>query len=112
MGMLASNSETLSTILQWFCGGADHHYHRLYSCMGHDTLWVALTIVLDLAVAIGYAMIAYHWWRNQRNFPNTPARQAHNVPAASTTTKPRATRPPPRGLRAPAASRTSASWPR
>jgi signal transduction histidine kinase len=62
------------TILHWFTGG-DNQYMRLYSCMRQDTFWVALTITLDFSIAIGYAIIAWHWWRNQRNLPDIPAKR-------------------------------------
>jgi len=34
--------------------------------MNHDTTWVIITVALDLAVALGYSLIALHWWRQQR----------------------------------------------
>ena len=54
-----------SGILDWFSGG-DRPYMSLYHCMNRDVPWVALTVVLDLAVASGYALIALHWWRQQQ----------------------------------------------
>lgn len=68
--------DNLKAFFQWFAGGSDHHYHRLFNCMGHDTFWAVTTVVLDLTVAAGYAVIAYHWWDNQRRSPNTPAKAA------------------------------------
>lgn len=49
---------------------------QLYHCMSHDTLWVTLTIILDVAVAAGYGVITTHWWKNQRMLPVSPARTA------------------------------------
>jgi len=49
---------------------------KLFHCMGHDTFWVTLTVVLDLTVAIGYGLISIHWWTNQRTLPPSPARNA------------------------------------
>jgi signal transduction histidine kinase len=48
----------------------------LFHCMSHDTLWVAITVTLDLLVATGYGVITLHWWRNQRTLPPSPARSA------------------------------------
>ena len=63
------------TLLRWFSGGANQ-YHTLYHCMRQDKFWVVLTVALDLAVGAGYALIAMHWWQNQRNLPPTPAKRA------------------------------------
>jgi signal transduction histidine kinase len=62
-------------VLQWFAGGATP-YRTLFHCMRHDLPWIALTVVLDLAVATGYCLIALHWWRNQRGVPPSPAQRA------------------------------------
>lgn len=67
----------LSRITQWFAGG-DRPYMRLSDCMAGDTFWIALTIALDVAVAVGYALIALHWSRNSRTLPAIPARAALN----------------------------------
>jgi signal transduction histidine kinase len=61
-------------ILRWFSGG-ENQYMRLYGCMKHDNFWVGLTVTLDLSVAVGYAIIALHWWRNQRSLPDVPAKR-------------------------------------
>jgi signal transduction histidine kinase len=63
------------SILDW-CAGGDPGYCTLMSCMKHDTFWISLTVFLDFAVTIGYAVIAYHWWKNERNLPMSPARKA------------------------------------
>ena len=63
------------TFLRWFSGGQTQ-YHTLYHCMMGDQFWIALTVLLDAAVAGGYAVIAIHWWKNQRNLPKSPARKA------------------------------------
>ena len=70
--MLANVSE----VLQWFAGGSEHPYHKLQQCLMGDTPWVTLTVVLDLAVALGYVYIAYHWWSNSRLLKPTPAKRA------------------------------------
>jgi signal transduction histidine kinase len=44
--------------------------------MKHDYFWITLTVVLDLSVAAGYVLIALHWWRNQKNLPDIPAKRA------------------------------------
>jgi signal transduction histidine kinase len=64
----------LLQLIHWFSGG-DHQYMRLYACMKRDNFWVGLTIALDLSIAVGYAIIALHWWRNQRNLPDVPAKR-------------------------------------
>lgn len=61
---------------QWFAGGSDHPYHTLFHCMMGDRFWAFLTVGLDVTIAAGYAMIAWHWWKNQRISPNTPAKKA------------------------------------
>jgi len=66
----------LSSVLDWFTGGVDHPYMRLTHCMNHDSLWIAITVGLDLAIGAGYAIIAMHWWQNARNLPDVPARRA------------------------------------
>ena len=64
----------LGGILDWFAG--DGRYMTLYHCMGHDHFWIAVTVVLDLAVAAGYVLIAHHWWKNERTLPPIPAKRA------------------------------------
>ncbi|MEX0776490.1 MAG: HAMP domain-containing sensor histidine kinase [Phycisphaeraceae bacterium] len=64
----------ISDVLNWFAGNG--RYMTLWHCMGHDTFWVALTIGLDLSVATGYALIAVHWWQNQKQLPPSPASKA------------------------------------
>jgi signal transduction histidine kinase len=66
---------TLQAFFGWFSGGANQ-YHRLSMCMQHDTFWIAVTVTLDLLVAIGYVIIAYHWSRNERALPQSLARTA------------------------------------
>src|SRR5580658_1297515 len=58
----------------WLSGG-ENQYMRLYGCMKHDVFWISLTIALDFSIAIGYVVIAWHWWRNQRNLPDVPAKR-------------------------------------
>jgi signal transduction histidine kinase len=60
--------------LDWFAG--DGKYMTLVHCMGHDWPWIILTVALDLGVAAGYVVIAYHWWTNQRQVADSPARVA------------------------------------
>jgi hypothetical protein len=62
-------------LLDWFAG--DGLYMRLTHCMGHDYPWIATTVLLDLAVATGYGLIAWHWWTNQKHLPDgAPAKKA------------------------------------
>src|SRR5512133_2685181 len=64
----------LASILSWFAGNG--HYMRLTECMMEDWFWIYLTVSLDLAVALCYAGIAYHWWTNQKQISDSPARIA------------------------------------
>lgn len=68
--------EWVSDFVQWFAGGSDSPYMDLYHCMNEDNLWVAITVILDLAVAAGYVLIARHWWVNQKSLHNPQARKA------------------------------------
>ncbi len=45
-------------------------------CMQRDWGWIGVTVTLDLMVAAGYGIIAYHWWHNEVTLPPSPARQA------------------------------------
>jgi signal transduction histidine kinase len=61
-------------ITNWLAGNG--RYCTLSQCMNYDTLWITLTVSLDLLIAAGYAVITYHWWSNQRALPPSPARSA------------------------------------
>src|SRR4051812_25701462 len=61
-------------LLDWFAGNG--RYQTLRHCMGNDTLWIVVTVLLDLAVAAGYVLIALHWSRNERGLPDIPAKRA------------------------------------
>ena len=65
----------LGDVLRWFSGGSDG-YMSLTHCMRGDTFWMALTITLDIAVALGYVLIARHWWENERSLPASQAKLA------------------------------------
>lgn len=62
-------------LLNWFAGGASP-YMTLVHCMNHDTLWIAVTVALDLLIAMGYAIIALHWWKHETLLPDSPAKTA------------------------------------
>jgi hypothetical protein len=64
----------LGFLWDWFAGGG--RYMDLACCMGYDYLWIGITVALDAAVAGGYALIALHWWKNQRHLPDSPAKRA------------------------------------
>ena len=65
----------LVAILDWFTGG-ERQYMNLIHCMNHDTLWIGITVTLDIAVAAGYLLIAKHWATNARRLDkNHPAYQ-------------------------------------
>lgn len=66
---------SISDLFNWFSGGS-RQYMSLYHCMNHDVPWVAVTVVLDLAVALGYSLIALHWWRQQRGNKQSLAHRA------------------------------------
>ncbi len=65
----------LGDLLRWFSGGPDG-YMALNRCMNGETFWIALTVSLDLAVALGYALIARHWWENEKLLPASQAKDA------------------------------------
>jgi hypothetical protein len=56
-------------LINWFAGGKNS-YHTLYHCMHGDTLWIAITVGLDLAVAVGYLLIARSWGESERLIQN------------------------------------------
>jgi signal transduction histidine kinase len=62
-------------LIEWFAGGPDR-YMTLAHCMNHDYLWIGITVALDLSVAMGYVLIALHWWRNERALKDSPAKVA------------------------------------
>jgi signal transduction histidine kinase len=66
----------LHDLLDWFVGGPRHRYMTLVHCMDHDVFWIAVTVSLDLAVALGYVLIALHWWHNERGAADSPAKVA------------------------------------
>jgi signal transduction histidine kinase len=62
-------------ILDWFTGG-ETPYMNLVHCMNHDWFWIGTTVALDFSIAIGYAIIALHWRRNERSTPPSQAKNA------------------------------------
>jgi signal transduction histidine kinase len=62
-------------LIRWFSGGPDG-YMSLTHCMKADTFWITLTVILDLSVAVGYLLIARHWWENEKLLPNSHAKLA------------------------------------
>jgi signal transduction histidine kinase len=67
--------ETIHQIIHWLSGGSGQ-YCSLVNCMSGDTLWITLTVTLDVLVFMGYLLIAYHWNKNERSLPPSPARTA------------------------------------
>jgi len=65
----------MNYLQSWFAGGRDG-YMTLVHFMKQDHFWIALTVLLDLAVAFGYVLIALHWWRNERLHKKGPAKVA------------------------------------
>ena len=72
----AHAASTASTFWSWFTGGVENQYMKLSHCMSGDTLWIAITVALDLAVAAGYALICLHWYRNAKMHPDGPPKRA------------------------------------
>ena len=62
-------------LINWFSGGSDGYVSLVHS-MNHDWLWIGTTVVLDLAVAVGYVIIALHWRRTEESLPESPAKSA------------------------------------
>jgi signal transduction histidine kinase len=62
-------------LLRWFSGGSDG-YMTLSHCFKGDTFWISLTVILDLAVALGYLLIARHWWEHEKSLPTSQAKTA------------------------------------
>jgi len=75
MPILASITDSASNFFYWFSGG-EQQYHTLFHCLNNDTFWIASTVVLDIVVAIGYLIIARHWYAHERQLAPTPARLA------------------------------------
>jgi signal transduction histidine kinase len=66
--------QAVQAILSWFAG--DGRYMNLVHCMDGDAPWIALTVVLDMAVAAGYFVIVRHWAQNERMLAESPAKSA------------------------------------
>jgi PAS domain S-box-containing protein len=49
---------------------------RSIDCMNNDWLWVIITIVLNLGVVLGYAIIARHWYKSGKRLENSPAKSS------------------------------------
>lgn len=68
------------TFVNWFTGGAPADqpggYMTLIHCMNHDMLWIGITVTLDLLVAVGYLLIAWHWQANAKRLAPSPAKRA------------------------------------
>ncbi len=73
--MWGRGMDWLGRFFQWFAGG-DRHYMPLTHCMADDWFWIGLTLALDVAVWLGYVVIALHWMRNERLLPEGPAKSA------------------------------------
>jgi signal transduction histidine kinase len=67
--------DLIGDVLRWFAGGS-LNYHDLAHCMKGDTLWIAVTVTLDIAVAAGYIVIAFHWHKNEKLLPRSAAKTA------------------------------------
>ena len=67
--------DAIVNLTRWFSGGPDG-YMTLVHCMKGDTFWIALTLILDLVVTLGHALIARHWWENEKLLPESQAKSA------------------------------------
>jgi signal transduction histidine kinase len=67
-------AHAVGSALSW-CSGHGR-YMSLVHCMGGDRFWIALTVALDLSVALGYYVIVRHWARNERLLAEGPAKSA------------------------------------
>ena len=65
----------LAMVARWLAGRRKPVSHTLPLHAGGPP-WVGLTVVLDLAVRLGYILIARHWWKNQKRYPPSPANRA------------------------------------
>ncbi|WP_435006802.1 sensor histidine kinase [Tundrisphaera lichenicola] len=65
----------IGDLIRWLSGGRDG-YMSLVHCMRGDLFWIALTVMLDLSIAVGYLLIARHWWLNERSLPDSHAKNA------------------------------------
>jgi len=65
----------LGDLYHWLAGGRDG-YMNLVHCMNGDTFWITLTILLNFFVAVGYVLIAHHWWENEKSLPKCQAKVA------------------------------------
>lgn len=69
--------------INWFTAGVPDQdgYMTLIHCMMHDWWWIGITVALDVAVAAGYILIAWHWQINQRLLPrgSAPRRALGNM---------------------------------
>lgn len=63
-------------VINWL--GGDGEYMNSVHCMGHDWLWIWITIFLCAGITLGYFFIAAHWSRNERHLTNSPAKKALN----------------------------------
>lgn len=75
MRAIEDSAMSIADLPNWFTGGTTP-YMTLYHCMNHDLPWVMITVTLDLAVASGYVLIAWHWWQQQRDTPQSLAHRA------------------------------------
>ena len=66
---------SVSDLVNWFTGGS-HQYHDLFHCMSQDRIWIATTIILDLAVAGGYIVIAAQWGKQEKAVRPSPSKTA------------------------------------
>jgi signal transduction histidine kinase len=62
-------------LARWLSGGSDG-YMTLVHCMKGDVFWMTLTVILDIAVTLGYLLIAMHWWEQERSLPASQAKLA------------------------------------
>jgi len=67
----------MDSIIKWFSGG-QNQYMDSWHCMSHDTLWVIITIILNLMIVVGYIIIAHHWSKQEKIIPDGVSKRVLN----------------------------------
>jgi PAS domain S-box-containing protein len=67
--------EYAERFLRWFSGG-DAQYMPSLHCMKEDITWIVLIVSVCLLNALGYAIIATHWQKNEKLMADGDAKEA------------------------------------
>ncbi len=68
----------MDSIIHWFTGGPQYHYHTLAHCLDGDLVVMSLAVLLCSGVFIGYWIIASRWSKAAGKSRASSARQALN----------------------------------